>query len=478
MSNNFKINFMSKRKLAMVFSLIIIAISIGSLVTKGLNLGIDFTGGYLIEAGYQEDANLDKIRSSLAAADFSDAQVQNFGSSKDIIVRIAPRTDINKATIGDNVLEILKTTSDKDVEMRRVEFVGPQVGDELRDDGGIALLVALGGILIYISFRFQFKSAIGAILALVHDVIVTVGVFSITQIEFDLSVLAAVLAVIGYSLNDTVVVLDRIRETFRNVRKTSPEDILNLSINQTIARTLVTSLTTLLVLLALFGATRSVLTDVKANDSNGASPIQTEKWRDHLALLAWMLLPALGIWLLSVRQPIFTNRYLIWSAPALYLMAAAGFVALTRLSRSTALLATGLLLIVLVGDVRALMHQASQPIKPDFQAAASYLAEQYQPGDLVVFHLSYMENNFDYYFPKAYDGWGAPAAASGWTAADIDHQMRTHTSSRGAVWLVLSEAPMWDPQGLVKAWMDANAAHPPQEEVFAHVSVFRYNLKQ
>jgi preprotein translocase subunit SecF len=251
-NNNFKINFMSKRKLAMVFSLIVMAVSIGSIVTKGLNLGIDFTGGYLIEAGYQEDVNLDKIRDSLAAAEFSDAQVQNFGSSKDIIVRIAPRTDINKATIGDNILEILRTTSDKEVEMRRVEFVGPQVGDELRDDGGIALLVALGGILIYISFRFQFKSAIGAILALVHDVVITVGVFSLTQIEFDLSVLAAVLAVIGYSLNDTVVVLDRIRETFRNVRKTSPEDILNLSINQTLARTLVTSLTTLLVLTALF----------------------------------------------------------------------------------------------------------------------------------------------------------------------------------------------------------------------------------
>ena len=252
MSNNFKINFMSKRKLAMVFSLILIAVSIGSLVTKGLNLGIDFTGGYLIEAGYQNDVNLDRVRDALADAEFADAQVQNFGSSKDIIVRIAPRTDINKATIGDNVLQVLKTTSEQEVEMRRVEFVGPQVGDELRDDGGIALLVALGGILIYISFRFQFKSAIGAILALVHDVVITTGVFSLTQIEFDLSVLAAILAVIGYSLNDTVVVLDRIRETFRSVRKTSPEDILNLSINQTIARTLVTSLTTLLVLIALF----------------------------------------------------------------------------------------------------------------------------------------------------------------------------------------------------------------------------------
>ena len=246
------INFMSKRKLAMVFSIILMIISIGSLATKGLNLGIDFTGGYLIEASYQNDVNLDKIRKALNDGDFNDVQVQNFGSSKDIIVRIAPREGVNKATIGDNVLSILKSTSEQEVEMRRVEYVGPQVGEELRDDGGIALLVALGGILIYISLRFQLKSAVGAILALIHDVVITVGIFSLLQIEFDLSVLAAILAVIGYSLNDTVVVLDRIRETFRSIRKTSPEDILNISINETLGRTIVTSLTTLLVLFALF----------------------------------------------------------------------------------------------------------------------------------------------------------------------------------------------------------------------------------
>lgn len=251
-SSRTMINFMGKRKMAMVFSLLLIIVSIGSLATKGLNLGIDFTGGYLIEAGYQEDVNLDKVRTALADNDFHDVKVQNFGTSKDIIVRIAPRTDINKATIGDNVLEVLLQTSEQQVTMRRVEFVGPQVGDELRDDGGIALLVALGGILIYISMRFQLKSAVGAILALVHDVVITVGVFSLLQLEFDLTVLASILAVIGYSLNDTVVVLDRIRETFRSVRKTSPEDILNMSINQTLSRTLVTSLTTLLVLFALF----------------------------------------------------------------------------------------------------------------------------------------------------------------------------------------------------------------------------------
>jgi preprotein translocase subunit SecF len=251
-ANVAKINFMNKRKLAMVFSLLLIIISIGSIATKGLNFGIDFTGGYLIEAGYKNDVNLDQVRTALADAQFKDAQVQNFGSSKDIIVRIAPRADINKATIGDNILSVLTTTSEQEVTMRRLEFVGPQVGDELRDDGGIALLVALGGILIYISLRFQLKSAVGAILALVHDVLITVGVFSILQLEFDLTVLASILAVIGYSLNDTVVVLDRIRETFRNVRKTSAEDILNISINQTLSRTLVTSLTTLLVLFALF----------------------------------------------------------------------------------------------------------------------------------------------------------------------------------------------------------------------------------
>ena len=246
------IKFMSLRKYTMVFSILLIIVSIVSLAINGLNFGIDFTGGYQIEAGYQNDVNLDKVRNALVDAKFKDAQVQNYGSSKDIIVRIAPRADINKATIGDSILNVLKTTSDQEVKMRRVEFVGPQVGEELRDEGGIALLVALGGILIYISLRFQLKSAVGAILALVHDVIITVGVFSLLQIEFDLTVLAAVLAVIGYSLNDTVVVLDRIRETFRSIRKTSAEDILDLSINQTLSRTLMTSFTTLLVLTALF----------------------------------------------------------------------------------------------------------------------------------------------------------------------------------------------------------------------------------
>ena len=247
-----EIDFMGKRKLAMVFSTLLIIVSLASVATRGLNLGVDFTGGFLIEVGYEQDVELDSVRSALAQNGFDDALVQHFGSAKDVLIRIAPRADINKAHVSDKVLEILRQASDQTVEMRRVEFVGPQVGEELRDQGGLAMLIALGCILVYVGFRFQFKSALGAILALVHDVIITVGAFSILQLDFDLSVLAAILAVIGYSLNDTVVVLDRIRETFRNVRKKSPVEILNLSINQTLSRTLMTSLTTLLVLFALF----------------------------------------------------------------------------------------------------------------------------------------------------------------------------------------------------------------------------------
>lgn len=246
------IDFMSKRTIAMVFSVLLMLASIGSLFVNGLNFGIDFTGGYLIEVGYENEVDIEPIRTALAENGFDDAQVQHFGTAKDILVRIAPRKDINRAGLSDSIFAILQKNTTQQVDMRRVEFVGPQVGEELRDQGGLAMLVALGGILLYVSFRFQFKSAVGAILALVHDVIITVGVFSITQMDFDLSVLAALLAVIGYSLNDTVVVLDRIRETFRNVRKRSPMEILNLSINQTLSRTLITSLTTLLVLTALF----------------------------------------------------------------------------------------------------------------------------------------------------------------------------------------------------------------------------------
>lgn len=246
------IDFMSKRKLAMAMSLLLIILSIASLAKNGLNLGIDFTGGYLIEVSYPGDADIESIRGILGTNDFKNAQVQNFGTSRDILIRIAPSAGTNKATLSDEILTMLRQGSEQSVEMRRVEYVGPQVGEQLRDQGGLAMLVALFFILIYVSMRFQFKSAASAILALLHDVIITIGIFSILQMDFDLSVLAAILAIIGYSLNDTVVVLDRVRETFRGVRKNSPHDIINLSINQTLSRTLMTSLTTLLVLFALF----------------------------------------------------------------------------------------------------------------------------------------------------------------------------------------------------------------------------------
>jgi preprotein translocase subunit SecF len=246
------IDFMSKRKIALTISALLIIISFGSLFKNGLEFGIDFTGGYLIEAGYETSVDLASVRTALDKNNFKDAQVQHFGTTKDILVRIAPRDDINKASLSNTVLSILKGNTTQSIEMRRVEYVGPQVGEELRDQGGLAMLVALFCILIYVSFRFQFKSAVGAILALIHDVIITIGCFSILQMDFNLSVLAAILAVIGYSLNDTVVVLDRIRETFRTVRKSNPKDILNISINQTLSRTLMTSLTTLIVLSALF----------------------------------------------------------------------------------------------------------------------------------------------------------------------------------------------------------------------------------
>ena len=246
------IDFMGKRMLSLIFSLALIVISIISISTRGLNFGIDFTGGYLIEVEYQNPVNLEPVRGALEKGGFKDAQVQHFGTSKDILVRLAPRQDVNRADLTTEVLSVLQSASEETINMRRVEFVGPQVGEELREQGGLAMLIALFGILIYVGFRFQLKSAVGAILALIHDVIITIGVFSIIQMAFDLTVLAAILAVIGYSLNDTVVVLDRIRETFRAQRKSTPVKILNMSINQTLSRTIMTSMTTLLVLLALF----------------------------------------------------------------------------------------------------------------------------------------------------------------------------------------------------------------------------------
>ena len=251
LKDNLAINFMGRRKLALIVSLALIIISITAMAMRGLNLGIDFTGGTLVEIGYSESIGLEPVREALASHGFTDAVVQHFGTSKDVLIRLPVLdADEDKATLSNRVLDALASTGSP--EMRRVEFVGPQVGDELRDKGGLAMLYALIGILIYVALRFEWRFSLGSVAALVHDVILVVGFFAITQIEFDLTVLAALLAVIGYSLNDTIVVFDRIRENFRRIRKSTSEGIINTSINQTLARTLMTSLTTLLVLFALF----------------------------------------------------------------------------------------------------------------------------------------------------------------------------------------------------------------------------------
>ena len=240
-------DFMRRRKLAYVFSSLLLLGSVAGLVSQGLNFGIDFTGGTLVELGYSEAADLEDIRTALGGSEFGDAIVQAFGSPRDVLVRLPQSTATGDADLSSRVLKILPGA-----EMRRVEFVGPQVGEELTEDGALAMLYALGGILVYVMIRFTLKFAAGAISALVHDVLIVLGFFSVTQIEFDLPVLAAILAVIGYSLNDTIVVFDRIRENFRRLRKHQPVDVVNISLNQTLSRTLITSFTTLLVLFALF----------------------------------------------------------------------------------------------------------------------------------------------------------------------------------------------------------------------------------
>ena len=246
------IDFMGQRKLALIFSGALLLVSLLSVGVRGLNYGIDFTGGTLIEVGYSESADLGQVRVDLAAAGFPEATVQYFGTTRDVLVRLAPRDDLSKAELSSNVLRLLKKNGGDDMQLRRVEFVGPQVGEELTEQGGLAMLIALGAILIYVSLRFQWKFSLGAVAALFHDVIVTIGFFSVLGLEFDLTVLAAVLAVIGYSLNDTIVVFDRVRENFRTMRKGTAVQIFNASLNQTLSRTVITSLTTLLVLVALF----------------------------------------------------------------------------------------------------------------------------------------------------------------------------------------------------------------------------------
>lgn len=246
------INFMGRRRLAALFSVILILVSLGSLATRQLNWGLDFTGGTLVEVHYSESADLNAIRGILDNSGYSGAIVVSFGTDRDVLIRL-PKGYSDKE--GAELLTTLQQSFAGSVELRRIEFVGPQVGDELREQGGLAMLLALGLVMLYIAFRFQFKFAVGAVVALVHDVIITLGFFSLSGMEFDLTVLAALLAVIGYSLNDTIVVSDRIRENFRKIRRAEPVEVINISLTETLGRTLVTSLTTLLVLaaLALFG---------------------------------------------------------------------------------------------------------------------------------------------------------------------------------------------------------------------------------
>ncbi|MDD1605538.1 MAG: protein translocase subunit SecF [Methylococcaceae bacterium] len=246
------INFMGNRKIFLIFSSILTIISIVSLATRGLEMGIDFTGGTLIEVGYQQTADLDQLRKTLHENGFSDATVQNFGTTKDVLIRLKPHDDMQNKDISAKIIEAINKTTKEPASVHRIEFVGPQVGDDLAQDGFLALLYSTIGILAYIAWRFEWKFSVGAIIATFHDVIVTLGVFSVFGLEFDLTVLAAILALIGFSLNDTIVVYDRIRENFRELRKISTEEIMNISVNVTLSRTIMTSLTVFLVLVSLF----------------------------------------------------------------------------------------------------------------------------------------------------------------------------------------------------------------------------------
>ena len=246
---DFNIPFMKYRKIAAYASLALFVISIVSLSFRGLSLGLDFSGGTLVEVTYEDSVNLEEVRAMLTNNGFDDYQVVNFGSDRDVLIKIADQP--GNSQLGDEVFALVQA-NDPDTELKRVEFVGPQIGSELRDQGGLGMLVALAMILLYVAFRFQYKFALGAVTALAHDVIIILGLFSLFAWDFDLTVMAALLAVIGYSLNDTIVVSDRIRENFRSQRGIESIEVVDLSINQMLARTLITSLTTLLVLLALY----------------------------------------------------------------------------------------------------------------------------------------------------------------------------------------------------------------------------------
>ncbi len=253
-------NFMGPSRAMIIVSGLLLLLSVVSLATRGIHLGLDFSGGTQIEVGYQQPANVEAVRLQLVEAGFNGPTVVHFGAETDLLLRlkeipVVDQSAVESGTagpdIGERVVAAL-TAQGEQLELRRVDYVGPQIGEELREEGGLGMLVALAVVMLYVAVRFQLKFALGAVLALAHDVILTLGFFSITQLEFDLTVLAAVLAVIGYSLNDTIIVFDRIRENFRKLRKTEPVDVVNESLSQTLWRTLNTSATTLLVLLALY----------------------------------------------------------------------------------------------------------------------------------------------------------------------------------------------------------------------------------
>ena len=241
-------NFMGLRKIAVVFSAILLLVSVASLSINGLVLGLDFSGGTQVEVGYEKPADVAVLRQQLESAGFEGPVVVHYGSETDVLIRLQGKPDQG---LAEKVYAVLQSGGEK-VDLRRVDFVGPQIGDELREDGGLGMLAALMVVMLYVAVRFQFKFSVGAVLALVHDVIITLGVFSLARLEFDLTVLAAVLAVVGYSLNDTIVVSDRIRENFRKIRKATPVEVINESLSQTLWRTINTSVTTMLMLLALF----------------------------------------------------------------------------------------------------------------------------------------------------------------------------------------------------------------------------------
>jgi preprotein translocase subunit SecF len=246
------VNFMQYRKIAMIFSIILMLAAVASLSVNKLNFGLDFTGGTLIEVGFEQAADLKQIRQVMDSNGFDDAVVQLYGSSRDVVIRLAQREDVKAEMLGNQILAILQEGTGQKLAMRRIEFVGASVGDELTEQGGLAMLTALICILVYVAFRFEWRFALGSVFALFHDVLLTLGLFSLLGLEFDLTVLAAILAVIGYSLNDTIVVSDRIRENFRKIREGGPEEVINISLTQTLSRTFITSITTLLVLMALF----------------------------------------------------------------------------------------------------------------------------------------------------------------------------------------------------------------------------------